>query len=256
MLPPPNAEGYDGITTIFGVHLAFDPSKSSHYQVICVRSCSTSSAASNSYQIETYSSETRNWRLSGSPFSAPFDMVFDNGVLWNGTIHWISPTGASLCFNIAQEHLGAMPSLPSNEKWSKRRLRYFRESGGHLHLIEIYGSSTTQFQVFEMEKDYSRWIPKYQVDLAAIVDAFPEMVRSYIDTHESRFYVFSLLFVQEDEEDSLLLLHIPGKFISYNLRDRTFKEICDFGPNSTKANTSLQIGCFHVYQFIDTLAGV
>ncbi|KAK9931547.1 hypothetical protein M0R45_018821 [Rubus argutus] len=107
MLPPPNAEGYDGITTIFGVHLAFDPSKSSHYQVVCVRSCSTSSAASNSYQIETYSSETRTWKLSGSPFSAPFDMVFDNGVIWNGTIHWISPTGASLCFNIAQEHLGA-----------------------------------------------------------------------------------------------------------------------------------------------------
>nr|QLY89006.1 F-box protein [Fragaria nilgerrensis] len=257
MLPPPSAKGCDESITIFGVHLYFDPCKSPHYQVVCVRNCAPSSAAANDhYQIEIYSSETRTWRLSGSPFSAPFDMVFDNGVLWNGTLHWISPTGASLCFDIVQEQFGEMPSLPSNEKWSKRRLRYFGESGGHLHLIEIYGSGTTQFQVFEMAKDYSSWIPKYQVDLAAIVNAYPEMARSYPDSHDSRFYLFSILFVQENEEDSLLLLHVPGKFISYNLIDKTFKELCDFGANSTKANTSIQIGCLHAYQFIETLSCV
>ncbi|PRQ37026.1 putative F-box domain-containing protein [Rosa chinensis] len=258
MLPPPNAKGCDESTTTLGVYLAFDPSKSPHYQVVCVRNCSSSSAAAanDHYQIEIYSSETLSWRLSGSPFSVPFDMVFDNGVFWNGTIHWISPTGASLCFDIVHEQLGEMPSLPSNEKWSKRRLRYFGESSGHLHLIEIYGSGTTQFQVFEMKKDYSSWIPKYQVDLAAIVKAFPEMVRSYPDAHDSRFCLFSILFVQENEEDSLLLLQIPGKFISYNLTHKTFKEICDFGANSTKANTSLPIGCFQAYQFIETLACV
>ncbi|PRQ37024.1 putative F-box associated interaction domain-containing protein [Rosa chinensis] len=176
MLPLPNAKGCDESTTILGVYLAFDPSKSPHYQVVCVRNCSSSSAAAaanDHYQIEIYSSETLSWRLSGSPFNAPIDMVFYNGVVWNGTIHWISPTAASLCFDIVHEQLGEMPSLPSNEKWSKRRLRYFGESGGHLHLIEIYGSGTTQFQVFEMKKDYSSWIPKYQVDLTTIVKAFP-----------------------------------------------------------------------------------
>ncbi|XP_050373071.1 F-box protein At5g07610-like [Argentina anserina] len=258
VLPPPNAIESDESLTIFGVHLAFDPCKSTHYQVICVRNCSPSSAATNDhYQIGIYSSETRHWRLSGSPFSAPFDMVFDNGVLWNGTIHWISPTGVSLCFDIVQEQLQEMPSLPSNEKWSKRRLRYFGESGGHLHLIEIYGAGTTEFEVFEMERDYSCWISKYQVNLAAIINAYPEMARSYPDSHDSRFYLFSILFVQENEEGSSLLLHIPGKFICYNLRDKTFKELCEFGANSTKVNTSFQhIGCFHAYQFMETLAWV
>ncbi|PQP96789.1 F-box protein [Prunus yedoensis var. nudiflora] len=159
MLPPPNADGCDSSTTIFGVNLAFDPSKSPHYQVICVQNCSSSSTAYGNYQIEIYSSETGTWRLSGSPFVVPSDMVFENGVLWNGTIHWISPKGSTLCFDIDQERLGSMPSPPSHERWDKRRFRYFGESGGHLHLVEIYGPSTTQFQVFEMETDYSRWIP-------------------------------------------------------------------------------------------------
>ncbi|XP_050375369.1 F-box protein At5g07610-like [Argentina anserina] len=234
--------------TFSGVYLFFNPTKSPHYQVACVQTCSSSF---NSYQVEIYSSETRTWRLSGSPFAAPFDMVFDNGVLWNASIHWISPTGASLCFDIDQERLGAMPELPSNEKWSGRRLRYFGESGGHLHLIEIYGCSSHQFQVFEMERDYSSWVPKYSVDLAPVVDAFPEMVRNCIVRNDSVFYTFSLLYLQEDEDDSLLMLHIPGKFVAYSLRNRTFKEL---GSISTESNTAFQIGCLHAYQFMETLA--
>ncbi|KAL6292444.1 hypothetical protein ACE6H2_000586 [Prunus campanulata] len=259
MLPLPNADGCNSCTTIFGVNLAFDPSKSPHYQVICVQNCSSSSTAYGNYQIEIYSSETGTWRLSGSPFVVPSDMVFENGVLWNGTIHWISPKGSTLCFDIDQERLGSMPSPPSHERWDKRRFRYFGESGGHLHLVEIYGPSTTQFQVFEMETDYSRWIPKYDIDIAAIVDELPGMVRDYLEPHEygSRFYAFVLLFVQEIERGPFLLLHIPGKFISYNIKDRSFKEICGFGPKSTETNTSaLQIGCFNAYQFVETLASV
>ncbi|XP_061991119.1 F-box protein At5g07610-like [Rosa rugosa] len=236
--------------TISGVYLAFDSSKSPHYQVVSVRSCSSPSS-SNSYRIVTYSSETRAWRLSGSPFAAP-DMAFDNGVLWNDAIHWISPTGDSLCFDIDQERLGTLPNLPSTEKWSNRRLRYFGESGGHLHLIEVYGSAT-QFHVFEMERDYSSWLPKYQVDIAAIVDAFPLMVWNYPNANDSVFYAFSLLFLKEDEEDSILLLQVPGEFLSYNLRDGTFKKL---GPISTTTNIAFQIGCFHAYQFTETLASV
>ncbi|XP_061992182.1 F-box protein At5g07610-like [Rosa rugosa] len=245
---PDYVSGSESIT-ISGVYLVFNPTKSPHYQVARIRMCSSSF---NSYQVEIYSSATRAWRLSGSPFDAPFDMVFDNGVLWNAAIHWISPTGASLCFDIDQERIGTMPGLPSNEKWSRRRLRYFGESGGHLHLTEIHGC-TSQFQVFEMERDYSSWVPKYNVDLAPVVDAFPEMVRNCIFRNDSVSYAFSLLCLQEDEDDSLLLLHIPGKFVSYSLRNRTFKLL---GSISKESNTALQVGCFHAYQFMESLAGV
>ncbi|KAM0966877.1 hypothetical protein ACFX13_022895 [Malus domestica] len=261
-LRPPNTKGHDSkgrnsFATILGVYLAFDPSKSSHYQVVSVQNCS-SSEASDHYQIQIYASETRTWRVSRSAFMAPSDMVFENGVLWNGAIHWISPTGATLCFDINQERFGSMPSPPSGEHWGTRRFKYFGESGGHLHLVEVYGPSITQFQVFELERDYSRWIPKYQIDISPIIDAFPEMVRNYLHPHpyDSPFYAFVLLFVLETEEGSSLLLYIPGKFISYNIRDKSFKEICDFDPKSTKTNTALHVGCFHAHQFIETLASV
>ncbi|KAL6194580.1 hypothetical protein ACLB2K_035662 [Fragaria x ananassa] len=249
----PKADFENVSKTISGAYLVFDSSKSPHYQVVSVRRCSSpsssSSSSSNSYHIVTYSSETRAWRLSGSPFTAPV-MVFDDGVLWNGSIHWLSPTGASLFFHIDQERLGTMPAPPSAEKWSNRRLRYFAESGGHLHLIEVYGSAT-RFHVYEMERDYSSWLPKYQVDISAIVDAFPVMVRSFPDSNDPVFYVFSLLLVKEDEEDSLLVLHVPGEFLLYNLRNGTFKKL---GPISSEENIALQTGCFHAYQFTETLA--
>uniref|UniRef100_A0A2N9GCW1 Uncharacterized protein n=1 Tax=Fagus sylvatica TaxID=28930 RepID=A0A2N9GCW1_FAGSY len=206
----------NGPISIFGVNLAFEPSKSPYYQVICVRS---SDVSLYYYQIEIYSSKTRAWNPCGSPFVAPFDMVFDNGVFWNGAFHWLSPTGSALYFDIHNECLGKMPSLPVSR--GNRRFRYFGESGGHLHLVEIYGPRATKFNVFEMESDYSKWFVKYEVDLDGIVATFPEMVRDYIDTCDSCYYAFVIVFIvrSENEEDSKLLLHIPGKIISYNLMD-------------------------------------
>ncbi|KAI3437267.1 F-box domain-containing protein [Psidium guajava] len=118
-------------TTVYGVSLALDPYKSSHYDVVCVRSTVESAFF---YQIEIYSSREREWRLSGSPFVAPFDMVFDNGVFWNGGVHWISPTGASLCFDVKKEQFGMMPRLPILENRGSRRFR----DGARFHGSRLY----------------------------------------------------------------------------------------------------------------------
>ncbi|KDP45836.1 hypothetical protein JCGZ_17443 [Jatropha curcas] len=106
--------------TIFGFNLAFDPSKSCNYKIICVRSTEFSLYH---YQIELYDSEIGAWRLSGSPFVAPFDLVFDNAVFWNGAVHWISPTGRGLYFDVDKELIEAIPYLPSPSSWAKRRFR-------------------------------------------------------------------------------------------------------------------------------------
>lgn len=34
----------------------------------------------------------------------------------------------------------------------------------------------------------------------------------------------------EDEEDSFLVAHVPGKAIRYNVGDKTLKKLCDFPP--------------------------
>uniref|UniRef100_A0A5B7BZX2 Uncharacterized protein n=1 Tax=Davidia involucrata TaxID=16924 RepID=A0A5B7BZX2_DAVIN len=256
-LPPPGDGGGGGreSSNVFGVSLAFDPSKSPHYKVICIRSAVTSIYY---YRIDIYSSETRSWRQSGNPFTTSFDMVLTDGVFWNGSIHWISPSGASLRFDVDLECLGTMPVIPGSRVWGERRYRYFGESNGHLHLIEIYGTRTTQFEVFEMERDYSKWFVKYRVDLDDIVTAFPQMVRSYLDTRDMNYYAFSILslFREENEGQSVLVFHVPGKIVSYNFKDNTFKELRDLAPGKINKKGSLQFGCFDANIYIESLACV
>ncbi|XP_054777703.1 F-box protein At5g07610-like [Prosopis cineraria] len=240
---------------IFGVNLAFDPTRSPHYTVICV---SATVESCYFYQIMIYSSEseTGNWRLSGSPFNAPYDMAFGDGVYWNGAIHWTSPKGSSLYFDITQECLGRMPNLPH-----LGGSYYLVAACGRLNLIQICGPRSSQIQVSQMERDYSKWSLKYQVDLAELKPAFPDMIR-FPDGHlpcclrssSSHNFIVLSLIPDENEEHPSLLLHIPGKLIIYRFKDETFMTICDLMLSPT--NHSLQFGWRDAYQFIETLACV
>ncbi|RVW23316.1 F-box protein [Vitis vinifera] len=209
LLPLPYSSG--GHDIVFGINLAFDPSKSPYYSVICVQSCEVSISH---YQIEIYSSGTGDWRLSGKPFRAPFDMVFYDGVFWNGAVHWISLSGASLYFGIDEGRIDTMPPPPPGPGgWGKRRIRHFGESGGHLHIIEIYGPRTTQFVVYEMERDYSNWGVRFCVDLDKVIAAFPEITQNYLDAHDLYYYAYNVLCLIRgggNEEDFSLLLQIRG----------------------------------------------
>ncbi|KAK6790005.1 hypothetical protein RDI58_013805 [Solanum bulbocastanum] len=117
---------------IHGISLAFDPAKSLHYKVVCVRD---SMSSPQHYQTEIYSSQTGPWRLSGDPFIA--DVNFSKGVYWNGLIYWINDQGTTIA--------------------------YFGESCGHLHLTKI-SFYTVRFDVYEMKRDDSEWFVKYRID--------------------------------------------------------------------------------------------
>ena len=260
VLPPPCSSG--GRDTVFGINLAFDPSKSPYYSVICVRSCEVSISH---YQIEIYSSGTGDWRLSGKPFRAPFDMVFYDGVFWNGAVHWISPSGASLYFGIDEGRIDTMPPPPPGPGgWGKRRIRHFGESGGHLHIIEIYGPRTTQFVVYEMERDYSNWGVRFSVDLDKVIAAFPEITQNYLDAHDLYYYAYNVLCLIRggggNEEDFSLLLQIRGKIICYNIKDGSFKNVYDVAhgnpPALSHVKASSLIGCLEVYPYMETLTCV
>ncbi|KAL3718340.1 hypothetical protein ACJRO7_003469 [Eucalyptus globulus] len=133
-------------------------------------------------------------------------MVFDNGVFWNGGVHWISPTGASLCFDVKKEQFRTMPRLPILENRGCRRFRIIR--GGF---------------------------------------AFPEVVRNYMDPDYMNSYAFVMLHLvrEGNNEESLLLVHLPGKILTYNIP-----------ADQSKRYGSLQYGCLDAYEFIETLAPV
>lgn len=168
---------------------------------------------------------------------------FTKGVFWNGSIHWM---GAWLRFDIDSECIEEMPmpALPRfrhNLRNGKHML--FGVSNGHLHLIEEL--FTTKFQVFEMENDYSCWFVKYHVDLDGFVAAFPAIVHSYLEPFSTvcrEYYAFSILGVirEENKDESLLLLNVPDKIVSYSFKDGTLKELLDLLPDDERYVMQLQ----------------
>ncbi|CAL5366780.1 unnamed protein product [Camellia sinensis] len=240
----------------YAANLAFDPSKSPHYKVVHIYWYYGLSA---DFDLEIYSSETGLWTTLGGPL--PRVHNFRNGVFWNGALHWIGLLRDvdSLYFNIEEERFVTMPNVPPvPDGWEERRVKYFGNSSDHLQLIEIYGPSTTQFNVYEMERDYSEWLVKFRVDLDTITNAFPEMIFITLDgVYDYKFVILGLIWEEKDDDESFLVLHIPGKIIRYNFRDNSFNKLFDL-PSSHNDVDGLLIfdGLPNVFEYIESLAYV
>lgn len=158
-------------------------------------------------------------------------------------------TGRFVHYDIEKDSFQTVVGLETN----KYQQQYFMESGGHLNLILLH--SCSQFDVLEMRRDYSGWFIKYSGDFDPM---YSEMVRDYPSLGQyascSPFTVF-FLAREENEENSYLLLQIPGKVVTYNLRDKTFKKLCDLSPKCYETN-HWDVGWAHVYPHMVTLAGV
>ncbi|KAK9275279.1 hypothetical protein L1049_022541 [Liquidambar formosana] len=248
-LPRPTA---CSLREVCGIYLAFDPFQSKHYKVVCV-----SSVGSGRYRIEIYSPETGTWVTCGDSFNAPLDLSFRNGVFWNGAIHWPSCwSETSLCFDINRGSLRTMPMPPIQSGQSIRTYRFFGESRGHLHLVEFFGYFTIQFDVFELERDYSKWFIKYRVDLDVVTTAFPEVLRIQPDPllhrHHCVFLVFSVVR-GETENESSLVLYMPGKVISYNLKDKKFKKLCNLVLRQSDVDNLVWHRSPYIHQHIESL---
>ncbi|PPR84415.1 hypothetical protein GOBAR_AA36294 [Gossypium barbadense] len=223
--------------------LAFDPTKSLHYRVVCVRNpdpwLNISDDPESDYvsqQIEIYSSQTRSLRLSGKSFLAHVNTGFGGELFCNGAIHWLGAcNNTSFYFNAEEEELRDLPMPPIPDDWEcLRRVLYFGESPNRLHLIEIYPPPTSRFSVYEVESDYSGWFVKYNIDLD------PLMVRTYRDPSDLNYYVFSIFYIvrEANDEESYMVLHIPEKAVRYSLKDGSFKKICDLAANEAEYRSS------------------
>ncbi|KAL7108628.1 hypothetical protein ACP275_06G124300 [Erythranthe tilingii] len=252
----PKLNGVGGISKrMCGMSLAFDPAKSPHYNVVCVRRLQSDSGEYR-YQFAVYSSEKGPWRKWGDPYTA--EVGFEKGVYWNGAIHWISNGTANSCyFDLERRALEIMPMPPIPDEWDWRRKSYFGESCGHLHYVEFFGAQI-KFDVHEMKMDHSEWFVKYRVDLSRVVDAYPEMIRDYFDPTDWYYYAFTIfnLVRGEREEDSFLALHIPGKVVRYNLVCKTFETMHEFEFEGGESEGSLRFPNAIGFQYIESLCCV
>ncbi|CAK9182730.1 unnamed protein product, partial [Ilex paraguariensis] len=249
-LPDPTGRSFKNTR---GVQLAFDPSKSPCYKVVCVYS---SVGLPEHYEIEVYSSETGLWRRSGNPFRS--SVTFKKGVFWNGAINWFNSSGDFLCFNVDEEWLRTLAMPPAPNGGEKRMVKYFGESCGHLHLIENYGPPTIHFIVYEMGRNYSGWFVKYVVDLDPVMKAFPESMNRGVGSSDLNYYMFLILTLTRmgNDEESFLLFTLPAKAMRYNLSDKTFEKAFDFEEGRVRREIFPIVPWNDAFPYIESLACV
>ncbi|PHU18637.1 hypothetical protein BC332_14332 [Capsicum chinense] len=190
-----------------------------YYKALCATYLAGGNLGASSMGL--YMIEGDSWRHCGSMDATGYG--FDSGVFWNGAIHWIG-VYFSVYFVVSSEEVGKIelpmaPRGPCNQK-----LRYFGESGGHLHLIRVKNLYAKKFIVLELDKDTLTWSMKYRVHLAKLISTFLEMAQQ---TPSGTQYAYSILSLirGEMEEDLVLLLTIPGKVVAYNLVLKTVNVI-------------------------------
>ena len=247
-------------TAVLDIVLAFDPSKSPHYKVICVMNGSFDTPSDPCpYRIMIYSSEAGPWRLYGLPSSfSDFDWGLVRGVFWNGAVNWFNGWGTSLYFKVVEEHLCQMPITPEAQDYingnNGRGFKYFGETGDHFHFVEyINEPGVTYLNVFELEKDYTRWVLKFQVDLVEISNVFPEIISDHDDQEEDmKEYIFYVVCIVRGDldEDSYLLLNIPDKVLRYNFKSKTFYKLFEIEDGLMFLNVT------EVYEYNESLACV
>ncbi|KAM7507558.1 hypothetical protein LguiA_018011 [Lonicera macranthoides] len=219
--------------------LAFHPLKSPHYKLVTVIVVLYQDISHEEMLI--YSSESDSWKILPPRFTNSYGLMFEAGVYWNGAIHWpceVRRHFNSLYFDVDKECCVWMPLPPIQGIDWKRNIKYFGESGGHLHLIDYKEGFTLQFNVFEMEKDCSKWFVKYNVDLVTLG-------RGVI----KRFIFLSLVLENGDgvgggeEESTVLVMYVPvdGMVISYNLKNGKLKKLCP-----------LQLSCWEMDKLKET----
>ncbi|KAL3649788.1 hypothetical protein CASFOL_006191 [Castilleja foliolosa] len=250
-LPLPKAAEYH---SIIGMYLAFDPSKSPHYRVVCVLKIIFDLS-----WLEIYSPETGLWRDGGVLFEENKYFDCTDGVYWNGAIHWVKlgtePREFVYLNPYCDQTPKVFPSPPLRDgSYYKRNDYSFGESCDHLHFVDAY-RTLDKFIVYEMKRDYSEWFVRYNVDL-------PEMKMDYsgdsqwMYEHLCRYSDRRYIVVRgKNDDDSFLVIANNKRIVRYNFEQKTCETLCDF--DSTKRDHSLLFSCLrHPFQYIESNCSV
>ncbi|XP_016438021.1 F-box protein At5g07610-like isoform X1 [Nicotiana tabacum] len=243
LLPTPYDNKYSEVVCY---NLIVDPLEPPYYKAVCIKHVDS---YSSDVEVSVYVPGSESWR-SCCRFSLPYGMRFDSGVFWNGAIHWIGEY--SIYFDAKSQEIVRKNMPPRPQGDCTQKIRYVGEWGGHLHLIQVQSLYAKKFNVLELDKNTWKWSVKYRVHLARLISAFPEMIQQ---TSSGTQYAFSILSVirGEKEEDSVLLLTIPGKVIAYNLVLKTAEVVREL-PG--QIGDTLHFNHVSAYQYTESLVPV
>ncbi|KAD0657020.1 hypothetical protein E3N88_43910 [Mikania micrantha] len=198
--------------------LAFDPSRSSQYKVVCncMHKLST---------IEIYSSESGIWKVSKECMDDLADI--DGGVYGHNAVHWMSFPNRLVCLKLDDELVHHV-DIDTPDTTIYGILDEFLAESCDGMLLVVRCCRFRRLNVYEIKKDYSEWSMKYHVDLEAVIRVYPNMV-SRLGVH----FIVQSLVVGEDES-SFVVMELPGKLIRYNFLENRISQMCDFSKKNQK----------------------
>ncbi|XP_021768513.1 F-box protein At5g07610-like [Chenopodium quinoa] len=238
----------------FELSLAYDPLRSHAYNVICVQILDEHQGLC---QISIYESITGIWMPHNELFVAPEGIDFGHTVYCNGNIHWIKGSKSKgLYFNVDTKCLKSLPELPTKEHDLHHQYiyEYFGHSQGFLQYV-VTSPSLRHFEIFEMNKDYSRWLFKFRIDLGALARKFPSMARRSLGGYMDSSYECDVLSVfrgQNKNSHYKVLLSIPGEVIAYNHKMKTSWKVCDLKVRAEERRVWYRV--YSAYEYYETIS--
>ncbi|XP_076906692.1 F-box protein At5g07610-like [Bidens hawaiensis] len=226
-----------------GYRLAFDPSKSSDYKIVCAGV--VFSDDNLDIQIHIYSSKTCNWSVLGHDRRCIAFKGFKRGLYWNNAIHWLNTRNRNwhmmLDINAERSFKTRAQRVPEDGK--AYRYQKLFDSRGCLFLI-CSQDNPKQLNIYEMSKWDAGWSVKYLVCLSDIVMPSPKTSSKSAGWFGSR--VRSIV-VGEKDEDSFLVMKMCGKILRYSIGLKTFFKLCKLDSDVYSSDS---------FQFIASVAAV
>lgn len=232
---------------VVSLHLVFDPSKSLHYEIVCIRAEEEPTIVQlRSYLIEVFNSESGTWRVCVEPFTSDERMNFFACVKCNNLVYMMhgkpghsSVYSFDIVKNVSELIVFREPKYPGKLAYSHS----LQESNGCLYYsaLVIDGlhelAAVWELQVNGDDTRQSTWLLKYG-NRVPLLNGLGSSI---------------LIFIAET---STVLIRDLRKIVAYDFFGRSYKELLDL-DRETYASV-LQFGEFeaylNVYQFGETIA--
>ncbi|KAL8463086.1 hypothetical protein ACS0TY_033128 [Phlomoides rotata] len=207
--------------------LAFDPLKSPHYKVVCLRSATL--------EIEVYDSERHKWedeKVYCNMHPHVQEWVYSNS---DNSIYALASEDSLICFDIEK----LMFQMPLLEAEAQLDVQCIMESFGHVYRISYHDE--TNLMVHEVTKRNQEWSIEhlFHFDITPVCPALiPDVI--------------SILGVMRgDRNENSLVFHIPGKIMAYRSHESRFEELLDVSAQRIDED-----GWWQSYPFVESLAPV
>ncbi|XP_076906693.1 F-box protein At5g07610-like [Bidens hawaiensis] len=190
-----------------GSRIAFDPSKSTHYKIVCAGLIFNFRYFG---QIQIYSSKTCEWSVTChqlEQYDHRYTRGFNHGVYWNDAIHWLDTENSNWhsMLDITERSLKTRPQTLANNCHAYDDKKLFDSRGCLLLLCSQ--KYLQQLHIYEMSGWRSGWSLKYNVNLKELLMPFPNTYYSRVQS----------IVIGDKDVDSFLVMEMCGKIVRYNI---------------------------------------